>query len=48
MAEHPALYSFIYEEIKNADFPRTIKVMELIGMRAAFGVTNDGGKCADG
>ena len=42
MAEHPALYSFIYEEIKNADFPRTIKVMELIGMRAAFGVTNDG------
>lgn len=41
-AEHPTVYQEIYDEIVNSAFPETVKVRDLIGLQAAFGVVHDG------
>ncbi len=41
-ATRPALYKDIYEEIKDASFPATLEVKDIIGLRAAFSVVGDG------
>ena len=41
-ADYPTVYQDIYTEIVNASFPETIKVRDLIGLQAAFGVVHDG------
>lgn len=42
MAEYPTIFQHIYEEIKNEHFPRDVRVRDIIGLQAAFGVVNDG------
>lgn len=41
-AEYPTVYQEIYDEIVNSTFPETVKVRDLIGLQAAFGVVHDG------
>lgn len=40
--EHPALYTEVYEVIKNGDFSDTVKVQDVIGLQAAFSAIHDG------
>lgn len=42
MAENPTVFQHIYEEIKNDQFPRDVRVRDIIGLRAAFGIVNEG------
>jgi len=42
MQAKPPLYKEIYEEIKDASFPASLEVKDVIGMQTAFGIVGDG------
>ena len=42
LAEHPTVYQYIFDIIKNEDFPRNVLARDIVGAQAAFSIVNPG------